>query len=83
MNTDNVVALAERPQLVLDGFPDPSGEYFNLQSVKNLPTDRTLRWEQHVSGRFAGVMSGMSLVKRGGDLVRVYQITVLEATLDG
>ena len=82
MNENVVLIHKEHDQLILDGFPSPSGEFFSLQSAKNLPTDKELSWEQHVSGRFEGVLSGVSLMKRAGDLVRVWQVTVLEATLD-
>jgi len=84
---DNVVQMPERPertQLVfeLEGFPDPTGLYFNLASAKNLPTDKTLGWEQHVSGRFEGTLTGTEFMRRQGELVQVWKITVLEATLD-
>ncbi len=73
--------VAEQHQLVLDGFPEPEGLFFNLTSAKNLPTDKELRWEQHVSGTFSGTMSRVSLEIRGGSLVKVYSITVVEAEL--
>jgi hypothetical protein len=72
----------EHHQLVFDGWPEPAGTFFSLASVKNIPTDAELGFQQHVSGRFEGVVTGMQLVKRGGDLVKVWNVAVLEATLD-
>ena len=72
----------EEHQLVLDGFPEPSGLFFNLTSAKNLPTDKEPIWQQHVSGRFEGTMVGVQLMQRGGELVKVLNISVTEAELD-
>lgn len=69
-------------QLVLDGFPEPSGVRFTLASARNLPTDRELGWHQHVTGTFRGHVTGARYVERGDTTMLVYEITVLEAELD-
>ena len=73
----------DEQQLVLEGFPEPSGRYFGLTSARNLPTNQDLSWEQHVSGTLEGVLSGVRLARKGGELVKVWEITVIEAELDG
>lgn len=81
-DTAEVISIHPDAQLVLDGFPEPTGTFFSLQSVKNLPTDQRLRWQQHVSGRFEGTVSGYSMVGRQGEPVQVFTIAVTEAELD-
>ena len=84
----NVVSLPkpepkpETHQLVLEGFPEPTGLYFSLTSAKNLPTDKPKGWQEHVSGRFEGTVMGTSFVERHGELVQVLNISVTEAELD-